>query len=122
MIPTSYWRKSWGAFVTPNTCAFEILDVSCLQEPTSLRIIHLYQVELRCLCCQAAFAAKDGQGMSTVIGARVFSCPAGCGTQAIANAALQQFVAGATTPVVADTAARTGGSIAAGAQPAALGA
>jgi len=92
MIPSSYWRKSWGAFVKPNTGTFEILDIACLQEPASQRIVHLYQLDVRCTGCDHAFAARDGRGMATVIGARVLSCPICSSSQAVANNELARFV------------------------------
>jgi len=92
MIPSSYWRKSWGAFVKPNTGTFEILDIACLQEPASQRIVHLYQLDVRCTACDHAFAARDGRGMATVIGARVLNCPICSSSQAVANTELARFV------------------------------
>lgn len=92
MIPSSYWRKSWGAFVTPNSGTFELLEIACLQEPASQRIVHLYQLDVRCTGCDHVFAARDGRGMATVIGARVLSCPACSSSQAVSNTDLARFV------------------------------
>lgn len=93
MVPTSYWRKSWGSFVQPNTGSFDIRDVSCLQEPTSLRIVHLYRIDACCQRCDRAFSARDGHGMATVTGARVLTCPGCSATQAVSNRELARFSA-----------------------------
>lgn len=96
MIPTSYWRKSWGSFVRPNTGSFDIRDVSCLQEPTSLRIVHLYRIDASCLGCNHAFSARDGHGMATVTGARVLTCPGCAASQAVSNSELAGFFTAGT--------------------------
>ncbi|MEN5425567.1 hypothetical protein ABE522_04205 [Stenotrophomonas pennii] len=93
MVPTSYWRKSWGSFVRPNTGSFDIRDVSCLQEPTSLRIVHLYRIDACCQRCDRAFSARDGHGMATVTGARVLTCPGCSASQAVSNRELARFSA-----------------------------
>jgi len=92
MIANSYWRSSWGSFVKPNTGTFEILDVACLQEPSAQRIIHLYGISARCTGCDHRFNACDGQGLATVVGARLLCCPE-CGSrQAVANRDIARFV------------------------------
>lgn len=96
MIPTSYWRKSWGTFVRPNSGTFDILDISCLQEPASQRIVHLYALQVQCLECQHGFDARDGHGISTVTGARVLCCPQCAASQAVANTELVRFASNTT--------------------------
>lgn len=78
-------------FVRPNSGHFELLDIACLQEPASQRIVHLYSVELHCLECDHVFCARDGHGMTTVTGGKVLGCPQCAGSQAVANAELARF-------------------------------
>lgn len=92
MIPTSYWHKSWGSFVRPNSGCFDILDISCLQDPSSRRIVHLYRLDVRCMECSLVFSARDGHGLATVTGGKVVSCPACDASQAVATAELGRFV------------------------------
>ncbi|QNR95749.1 hypothetical protein ICJ04_09060 [Stenotrophomonas sp. 169] len=107
MIPTSYWRKSWGTFVRPNSGTFDILDISCLQEPASQRIVHLYALHVQCMECQHGFDARDGHGISTVTGARVLRCPQCAASQAVANTELVRFASSSTSSARPRSAAST---------------
>ncbi|MDR6094508.1 hypothetical protein EDF77_0993 [Stenotrophomonas maltophilia] len=115
MIPTSYWRKSWGSFVRPNTGSFDIRDVSCLQEPTSLRIVHLYRIDACCLGCNHVFSARDGHGMATVTGARVLTCPGCSASQAVSNSELAGFFTAGTATATAPVTPQAPGQVAAAA-------
>ncbi|WP_315386281.1 hypothetical protein [uncultured Stenotrophomonas sp.] len=75
----------------PDTCQFELLDVSALQDPCSGRIVHLYSMVARCHSCETVFKAQEGQGFVSTSVARVLRCPAGCGEQALRGAVLRQW-------------------------------
>ncbi|MET4615823.1 hypothetical protein ABIA71_001389 [Stenotrophomonas sp. 2619] len=75
----------------PDSCQFDLLDVSALQDPSSGRIVHLYSMVARCLSCEVIFKAQEGQGFVSTSAARVLRCPTGCGEQALKGAALRQW-------------------------------
>ncbi len=75
----------------PDSCHFDLLDVSALQDPCSGRIVHLYSMVARCLSCEVIFKAKEGQGFVSTSVARVLRCPTGCGQQSLRGAALRQW-------------------------------
>lgn len=75
----------------PDSCHFELLDVSALQDPCSGRIVHLYSMVARCRTCELIFKAQEGQGLISTSVARVLRCPTGCGHQSLRGAALRQW-------------------------------
>ncbi|KAF1017015.1 MAG: hypothetical protein GAK31_00274 [Stenotrophomonas maltophilia] len=74
-----------------HACTFDLLDVSCLQDPASRRIIHLYALQLRCHGCQQEFTAREGNGFLSLGNARLLSCPGGCGQQHLRSATLRDW-------------------------------
>jgi len=75
----------------PENCRFDLLDVNALQDPGSGRIVHLYSLVARCLCCEVVFKAQEGDGLVSTSAARVLRCPTGCGEQAFRGSALRQW-------------------------------
>lgn len=75
----------------PDSCHFDLLDVSALQDPSSGRIVHLYSMVARCLSCEVIFKAEEGQGFVSTSVARVLRCPTGCGEQSLRGAALRRW-------------------------------
>jgi len=73
----------------PDSCHFDLLDVSALQDPSSGRIVHLYSMVARCQSCEVVFKAQEGQGFVSTSVARVLRCPTGCGEQSLRGAALR---------------------------------
>lgn len=74
-----------------DSCQFELLDVDALQDPASGRLLHLYSLVARCLCCETVFKAEEGQGLVSHSAARVVRCPTGCGQQAFKPALLRAW-------------------------------
>ncbi len=75
----------------PDSCHFDLLEVSALQDPCSGRIVHLYSMVARCLSCEVIFKAQEGQGFVSTSVARVLRCPTGCGEQSLRGAALRRW-------------------------------
>jgi len=75
----------------PDSCHFDLLDVSALQDPCSGRIVHLYSMVARCLSCEVIFKAQEGAGFVSNAAARVLRCPTGCGEQSLKAATLRQW-------------------------------
>ena len=78
----------------PDSCHFELLDVSALQDPSSGRIVHLCSMVARCLSCEVVFSAREGEGFVSTSAARLLRCPTGCGEQSLKGAALRQWGVG----------------------------
>jgi len=75
----------------PDSCHFDLLDVSALQDPCSGRIVHLYSMVARCLSCEVIFKAQEGAGFVSNAASRVLRCPTGCGEQSLKAATLRQW-------------------------------
>jgi hypothetical protein len=75
----------------PDSCHFELLDVSALQDPCTGRIVHLYSMVARCQSCEVIFKAQEGEGFVSTSVARVLRCPSGCGEQSLKGPALRQW-------------------------------
>lgn len=77
----------------PDTCQFDLLDVSALMDPCSGRIVHLYSMVARCQSCETVFKAQEGEGFVSTSAARLLRCPTGCGQQALRGATLRRWSA-----------------------------